>query len=194
MSTHLRRTHSVPDHARRNFLQLTLTVPWGVAALASSSAWLSGCSREPATQDGYRVLRANDIPMLEKLLPAVMGDGMPTQSSQRLVASRLAVQSFDQLLYDTSPTVRGALLPLLDLLTTGVTRGPLFGVWKSWENTTEASALEMLDDWSRSHSEFMRAAYNAFVAFASMSWYFDSEHQADTGYPGPPGKVSTARV
>lgn len=119
--------------------------------------------------------------MLEKLLPAAIGSNVPAEPAARAAAIRAAVQSRDQLLYDTSPAIRAAFLPLLDLLdllTMGISRGPLFGVWKSWKDASDAG--------------FMRGAYSAFATLATMCWYLEPAHGASSGYPGPPSKVVIA--
>lgn len=177
---------------RRDFLRGTLVMPAALAVSISGAAWLSGCAREPATADGYRVLRPQDIPMLEKLLPAAIGSNVPAEPAARAAAIRAAVQSWDQLLYDTSPAIRAAFLPLLDLLTMGISRGPLFGVWKSWKDASDAAAIAALDDWARSDTGFMRGAYSAFATLAAMCWYLEPAHDASSGYPGPPRKVVIA--
>lgn len=168
-------------------------MPAALGVSIGAAAWLSGCAREPAIADGYRVLRPQDIPMLEKMLPAAIGSDLPGEPAARAAAIRLAVKSWDQLLYDTSPSIRAAFIPLLDLLTMGLSRGPLFGVWKSWSDASDAEALAALDNWASSDTGFMRGAYNGFSTLASMAWYLDPAHGASSGYPGPPRKVVIAQ-
>lgn len=178
-----------PRNGRRDFLRGALAMPAAIGVSVSAAAWLSGCSREAAVADGFRVLRPQDIPMLEKLVPAAIGSNVPADPAARAEAIRAAVKSWDLLMYDTSPTIRAAFTPLLDLLTMGLTRGPLFGVWKSWDDASEADALAALDDWSRSSTGFMRGAYNGFTTLAAMCWYLEPANQGASGYPGPPRKI-----
>lgn len=175
---------------RRDFLRGALAMPAAIGVSVSAAAWLSGCSREAAVADGFRVLRPQDIPMLEKLIPAAIGSNIPADPAARAEAIHAAVKSWDLLMHDTSPTIRAAFTPLLDLLTMGLTRGPLFGVWKSWSDASDADAVAALDDWSRSSTGFMRGAYNGFSTLAAMCWYLEPANQAASGYPGPPRKIA----
>ena len=176
------------DPSRRAFLhgtaRATLVMPAALGTTISTAALLAGCSREPAVAAGFRVLRAHDLPMLRRLLPAVIGDAAGgEEATTRLVAS------YDRLLADTSPEIRAVFLPLLDLLSMGITRGPLFGQWRGWEHADAADAAACLDRWAASRTGFLRGAYNGFNATATMAWYLDPAHHAAAGYPGPPRKV-----
>ncbi|MFZ5724283.1 MAG: twin-arginine translocation pathway signal protein [Pseudomonadota bacterium] len=177
------------DSGRRDFLRGTLTMPVALGASIGAAAWLTGCAREPAVAEGFRFLRPQDLPMLERLLPAVVGSAAPSEPQARTAAVAAAIRSYDRLLADTSPEVRSVFMPLFDLLTMGLTRGPLFGVWSSWREADEAAAARMLDEWAGSSTEFMRGAYNGFVAFTTMAWYLDPAGHAAAGYPGPPRKI-----
>lgn len=177
------------DSSRRDFLRGTLVMPAALGTSIGAVAWLSGCSRTPQVAEGFRVLRAQDIPMLERLLPAAVGNVVPTGPDARATAVRAAVQSYDQLLYDTSPSIRAVFLPLLDLMTMGLTRGPLFGLWKSWDEAGDADARAFLDHWAASSTSFMYGAYLGFTGLAAMAWYLDPANQVVTGYPGPPRKI-----
>lgn len=179
-----------PD--RREFLRSAIAMPAALGLTISATAWLSGCSREAAVAQGYKVLRPQDLPMLARLLPAVVGPVVPTEPAARAAAVQQLVQSYDQLLADTSPAVRSLFLPLLDLPTMGLTRGPLFGLWQGWDEASDADALAFLERWADSKTEFMRGAYNGLNATATMAWYLDAAHGADAGYPGPPRKIVAA--
>lgn len=180
----------LPDvPGRREFLHTAFTMPVALATVVGAGAWLTGCSRDAAVARGFRVLRPQDLPMLERLLPAVVGPVVPAEPAARVQAVQQLVHSYDQLLADTSPVVRAAFLPLLDLLTMGLTRGPLFGLWKSWDEATDDDAAAFLDRWAASSTSFMRGAYNGLNATATMAWYLEPAHGADAHYPGPPRKV-----
>lgn len=182
-------THAL-DPGRRDFLRGAVALPAAVGALAGTAALLGGCAREPAVAEGYRFLRPQDLPMLRALLPAVIGDrALPADPAGRSAAVAQLVQSYDRLFMDTSPAIRAAFTPLLDLLTLGLTRGPLFGLWKSWEQADAGDAAAFLDRWAASRTGFLRGAYNGFNATATMAWYLDPAHGAAAGYPGPPRKV-----
>lgn len=182
---HASRPHAL---SRRGFMQLSATGT-AVLALAGATATLTGCSREAATAAGYRVLRAQDLPLLSCLLPAALAGALPADVDARRAATQQAIASFDQLLWDTSPPVRGLFLQLLDLLDLGITRGPLFGQWGRWENAGEPEGAALLERLAGSGIGFLRGAYNGLATMAMMAWYLEPAHQAPTGYPGPPKKI-----
>lgn len=181
---------SPADLSRRDFLR-TSAAGSLVLGMAGTTALLTGCAREAATAQGFRVLRPQDLPMLARILPAALDGALPTDPAARASAAKQAVALFDQLLYDTSPAVRGLFLQLLDLLNLGITRGPLFGQWASWEKATEADGAAVLERMAGSSIGFLRGAYNGLATMAMMSWYLEPAHQSTTHYPGPPKKIAS---
>lgn len=177
------------DPSRRDFLRISATGSL-VLALAGSTALLTGCAREAAVAEGFRVLRPQDLPLVSRVLGAALDGALPDEAAARGDAVRRAVASFDQLLYDTSPGVRGVFLQLLDLMNLGVARGPLFGLWKSWDAATEADADAVLTRMAGSSLGFLRGAYNGLVTMTSMAWYLDPAQNALSRYPGPPKKIT----
>lgn len=176
------------DPSRRDLLR-TGVLGSALLATGSAAALLSGCSRRPATSLGYRVLRADDVPMLRKVIAAGLAGALPEDAPAQDAAIDRTVASFDRLLADTSPGVRGVFLPLLDLLTVPVTRGPLFGLWVSWARADVADAAAVLDRLAASRTEFLRGAYNGLMTLVTMAWYLDPVNAADARYPGPPRKI-----
>lgn len=173
---------------RRDFLQVSAAGSLLLGA-ASTTALLTGCSRRPAVAQGFRVLRAQDLPMLRRLLAACLDGVLPADPNARNVALEQTVASFDRLLHETSPGVTGLFTQLLDLLNLGIARGPVFGLWKSWEDATDADAKAVLDRLAGSSVGFLRGAYNGLNTMLTMAWYLEPAHHATTGYPGPPRKV-----
>lgn len=178
--------------SRRDFLRTAAVgiaaLPASVRAAVAATAVLTGCAGDAAPAAGFAVLRAQDVPMLRALLPAVIGP-----PARRDGGADTIVRAYDALLAGSSPVVRDTLRPLLDLLTMPVTRGPLMGRWSAWDGASAADADAVLDRWSASRLGFLRAAYVGFTATASMAWYGDDAHGATTGYPGPPRKVGVPR-
>jgi len=184
--------HTAEPLSRRDFLTTSFRVSAAgsvLLGLAGGTALLTGCSREAATAAGFKVLRAQDLPLVTRLLSAALADALPAEPTAHAGATQQAVSSFDQLLYDTSPAVRGLFLQLLDLLNLGIARGPLFGLWKTWENASEADAAAVLERLAGSSVGFLRGAYNGLATMAMMAWYLEPAHQSITGYPGPPKKI-----
>jgi len=177
-----------PTLSRRELMRLSGA---GTVALmlAGTAATLSGCSREAALAQGFRVLREQDLPLLRCVLPAALAGALPANDDVRAAAEANLLRSFDQLMWDTSPGVRSIFLQLLDLLNLGITRGPLFGQWASWENAGEAEGAALLDRLAGSRVGFLRGAYNGLATMAMMAWYLDAANQSITRYPGPPKKV-----
>lgn len=179
--------------SRRDFLRITAVgvaaLPASVRAALAATAVLTGCAGDAAPAAGFVVLRAQDVPMLQALLPAVIGP-----PARRDGGADTIVRAYDALLAGSSLVVRDTLRPLLDLLTMPVTRGPLMGRWSAWERASAADADAVLDRWSASRLGFLRVAYVGFTATASMAWYGDGAHDASAGYPGPPRKVGVPRA
>lgn len=177
---------------RRDFLghSFRFTLAGGAAlGLAGSLSLLSGCSREPAVAQGFRVLRAQDVTLLSRLLPAILDGALPDAGKARADAVDWTVHSFDQLLADTSNTGRTVFLQVLDLLDLGIARGPVFGLWKPWAEASEADGAAVIERLSASGIGLLRGVYNGLCAMATMAWYLEPAHQGVTGYPGPPRKV-----
>ncbi|MFZ5699435.1 MAG: twin-arginine translocation pathway signal protein [Pseudomonadota bacterium] len=174
--------------SRRTFLQVSAAGSLVLGA-ASMTALLTGCERQAAVAQGFKVLRPQDLPILTRLLPAVLDGALPVDAAARAQAVQQVVASFDQLLVDTSASARAGFLQLLDLFDLGIVRGPLLGLWKSWKKSDEADAAAVLERLGGSSIGLLRGAYNGMVTMAMLAWYLEPAHQAATGYPGPPRKI-----
>lgn len=179
-------TSSDAGFARRDFLRGGLGATL-LAGTGATAALLSGCSRRPMVAQGYQVLHAHHLPLLQRMIPVVIGEGVSADNRDADIA--LGVRAFDRLLADTSPAVREAFSGMLDLLTTPLTRGPLFGQWRSWEQAGEDDARAVLEEWRGTSIGLLRGAFNAFTQIIAMSWYLDDAHNTGSFYPGPPRKV-----
>jgi hypothetical protein len=181
-------TTPLPGLSRRDFMRVSGAAT-AAFTLAGAAATLAGCSRDAASAQGFRVLRQQDLPLLGCLLPAALAGALPADGEARSAAAAQLVKSFDQLMWDTSPGVRTLFLQLLDLLNLGVTRGPLFGQWASWESAGEAEGSALLERLAGSRVGFLRGAYNGLATMAMMAWYLEPANQSVTRYPGPPRKI-----
>jgi hypothetical protein len=152
-------------------------------ATAGLGASLSGCSAStPAS--GFAILRSSDLPFLRALLPvmlegAVTADKMPA-------ATDGALQSLDRSLDYLSPEMLKLTQQLFDVLGMTVTRGPLTGIWGSWENASSDAIQHFLKRWENSSLSLLRMGHSSLLQLVTMAWYGRAESWAHCGYPGPP--------
>ncbi|HSC84717.1 MAG TPA: twin-arginine translocation pathway signal protein [Pseudomonas sp.] len=168
--------------SRRGLLKVGL---FGTALLvtAGATATLSGCSSAtPAS--GYAVLRLSDLPFLRALIPvvlqgAVAADGMPA-------AIATTLKGMDRSLNSVSPELLKLTQQLFDVLGMAVTRGPLTGIWGSWDNASPAEVRHFLNRWQNSSLDLLRMGHNSLLQMVQMAWYAQPESWGHCGYPGPP--------
>lgn len=157
---------------RRDLLRFSLG-----ASLFLSTASLLGCApQSPAS--GFRVLRVDDMPMLQALIPVVLAG---TTASRELV-----LQSLDQKLAALSPEMLKLTQQLFDVLSLPVTRGPLTGVWGAWEQAGAEQVTAFLRRWQDSSLNLLRMGHASLLQLLQMAWYERPEAWAACGYPGPP--------
>ncbi|QXH46996.1 twin-arginine translocation pathway signal protein [Pseudomonas xanthosomatis] len=157
---------------RRELLKFSLG-----ASLFLGTASLVGCSKQQAAA-GYQVLRDDDLPLLEALIPMVLAG---TQASVQTVLS-----SLDGKVAALSPAMLKLTRQLLDVLSLPVTRGPLTGVWGSWGNASSKQVEAFLERWRTSSLEMLRQGHASLLQLLLMAWYERPEAWAACGYPGPP--------
>ncbi|KHK65107.1 hypothetical protein [Pseudomonas frederiksbergensis] len=171
-----------PTLSRRGLLQLS----FGASAFLVTvglGASLSGCSSgEPAR--GLAALRDSDLPFLRAVIPAML-DGATTAGT-RLVATDATLQSLDRGLAHLSPAMLKLTRQLFDVLTLGVTRGPLTGIWGAWENASADDIRQFLSRWENSSLSLLRQGHGSLLQMVMMAWYSRPESWAHCGYPGPP--------
>lgn len=173
-------TISTPQVSRRSFLKLGLGAS-AVLATAGLTATLSGCSSDsPAS--GFQVLRDSDIPMLSAIMSTLVGPH-PAMNQRNLNA---AIAQLDLTLAWTSAAVQKQVTDLFGMLSMGVTRGPLTGIWGSWENATPAEVQSFLDRWRDSRLDMLRQGHSALNQLLQMAWYALPVSWEAAGYPGPP--------
>ncbi len=152
----------------------------GTAGLAAS---LSGCS-SPAAATGFAILRESDLEFLRALIPVMLDGAVANGSMPAAVDATL--QGIDQNLEHLSPELLKLTQQLFDVLAMGVTRGPLTGVWGSWDSASAADIRQFLDRWEHSSLELLRMGRESLVKLVLMSWYSRPQSWAHCGYPGPP--------
>lgn len=172
------------DHSfsRRGLLQVGLC---GSAALAGAGLLgsLSGCSAErPA--DGFVQLRTSDLPMLRRLTPILLERALPAPDMPGAVRDTLA--SLDLGLAHLPPAVSKQVRQLFDLLSLPLTRGPLTGIWRGWEQAQDADIHAFLRRWQNSSLALLRQGQLSLQQMVLMAWYGRPESWRHCGYPGPP--------
>ena len=171
-----------PDLSRRHLLKVGLL---GSAILAGAglTASLSGCSAS-APQAGFAVIRASDLPFLNALIPVMLEGAVPAAKMPQAIAGTL--ESLDYSLHHLSPELLKLTVQLFDVLALPLTRGPLTGVWGSWDKASPAEVRAFLERWQNSSIGLLQMGHASLLQLVMMSWYSRAESWAHCGYPGPP--------
>lgn len=173
---------SAPGLSRRGVLKIGLL---GSAFLAGAgvTASLSGCSADtPAS--GMKVLRASDLPFLRALIPVMLAGAVPAERMAAAVQGALA--GLDHALEHLSPEMLKLTVQLFDVLALPLTRGPLTGIWGSWEKASAEDVRHFLQRWENSSLGLLKMGHSSLLQLVMMAWYGRPESWAHCGYPGPP--------
>ncbi|MGO4321852.1 twin-arginine translocation pathway signal protein [Pseudomonas sp. KB_12] len=171
-----------PALSRRGLLKFSLGASAFLATVGLGAS-LSGCSpSQPA--NGLAALRDSDLPFLRSVIP-VMLDGA-VAVGQIPAATDATLRSLDSSLAHLSPAMLKLTRQLFDVLTLGITRGPLTGVWGPWENASADDIRLFLGRWENSSLDLLRQGHCSLLQLVMMAWYSQSEAWAHCGYPGPP--------
>ncbi|PBJ23620.1 hypothetical protein BSG18_19780 [Pseudomonas ogarae] len=171
-----------PALSRRGLLKFSLGASAFLATVGVGAS-LSGCSpSQPA--NGLGALRDSDLPFLRSVIP-VMLDGA-VAVGQITAATDATLRSMDSSLAHLSPAMLKLTRQLFDVLTLGITRGPLTGVWGPWENASADDVHQFLERWENSSLDLLRQGHSSLLQLVMMAWYTQSEAWAHCGYPGPP--------
>ena len=92
----------------------------------------------------------------------------------------------DNNLQHLSPELLKLTQQLFDVLAMAVTRGPLTGIWGSWENASQADIQQFLKRWEHSSLDLLRMGHASLLQLILMAWYARPQSWAHCGYPGPP--------
>ncbi|BAV77983.1 twin-arginine translocation pathway signal protein [Pseudomonas chlororaphis subsp. aurantiaca] len=173
---------AAPVLSRRGLLKIGLCAS-AFLTTAGLGASLSGCSSGTAAS-GFAALRSSDLPVLRALIP-VMLDGAVV--AEKLPAALDAtLNSLDHSLDHLSPEMLKLTRQLFDVLGMGITRGPLTGIWGSWENANADDIRHFLERWKNSSLSLLRMGHASLLQLVMMAWYSRAESWAHCGYPGPP--------
>ena len=171
-----------PALSRRGVLKIGLCAS-AFLATAGLGASLSGCSSStPAS--GFVMLRSSDLPFLRAVIPVLL-EGV---GSAQEVANGIedTLKKLDFSLQRLSPQMFKLTQQLFDVLGMGITRGPLTGIWGSWENASGEQIRNFLHRWENSYLNLLRMGQGSLLKLVIMAWYFQPAAWAHCGYPGPP--------
>jgi hypothetical protein len=168
--------------SRRGLLKFSLGAS-AFLATAGLGASLSSCSSSvPAS--GFAILRSSDLPFLRALIPVMLDGAVAVEKMSVAVAETL--HSLDNGLNHLSPEMLKLTRQLFDVLGMSITRGPLTGIWGSWENASSEAIRYFLDRWENSSLSLLRMGHNSLLQMVMMAWYSRAGSWAHCGYPGPP--------
>jgi hypothetical protein len=171
-----------PELSRRGLLKFGLCAS-AFLATAGLGASLSGCSASTSAS-GFAILRSSDLLFLRALIPVALEGAVAAEKMQVSIDGTL--QSLDRSLDHLSPEMLKLTQQLFDVLAMTVTRGPLTGIWGSWENASADDIRHFLKRWENSSLSLLRMGHCSLVQLLMMAWYGRAESWAHCGYPGPP--------
>jgi hypothetical protein len=171
-----------PALSRRGLLKFSLGAT-AFLATAGLGASLSGCSSSIAA-NGFITLRDGDLLFLRALIPVMLDGAVAAEKMPGAVDGTL--KSLDYSLNHLSPEMLKLTRQLFDVLGMAVTRGPLTGIWGSWENASAEAMRHFLERWENSSLSLLRMGHSSLQQMVMMAWYTRAESWAHCGYPGPP--------
>ena len=171
-----------PALSRRGLLKFSLGAT-ALLATAGLGASLSGCSSS-VTANGFAALRDGDLLFLRALIPVMLEGAVASEKMPGAVDGTL--KSLDYSLDHLSPEMLKLTRQLFDVLGMAVTRGPLTGIWGSWENAGPEAMRHFLERWQNSSLSLLRMGHSSLQQMVMMAWYTRAESWAHCGYPGPP--------
>jgi hypothetical protein len=171
-----------PALSRRGLLKFSLGAT-AFLTTAGLGASLSGCSSS-VSANGFVTLRSGDLLFLRALIPVMLDGAVTSERMPEAVEGTL--KSLDYNLAHLSPEMLKLTQQLFDVLGMAVTRGPLTGIWGSWENASADDIRLFLNRWENSSLSLLRMGHSSLLQLLMMAWYGRKESWAHCGYPGPP--------
>ena len=171
-----------PALSRRGLLKFSLGAT-AFLATAGLGASLSGCSSS-VSANGFATLRSADLLFLRALIPVMLEGAVTVEKMPAAVDGTL--KSLDYSLDHLSPEMLKLTRQLFDVLGMAVTRGPLTGIWGSWEHASPEAIRHFLERWENSSLSLLRMGHSSLLQMVMMAWYTRAESWAHCGYPGPP--------
>lgn len=178
-------TQAVPT-TRRGFLKFGL-MGSAALAIAGTTATLSGCSQQPDSTSGYKILRAQDREFLAALIPAIVGSAYPGALNAQ--AKNRTIRQLDNLIYTLHEFNRTQMMQLFDALSIAPVRFAMGGPWVRWQEASTQQVNDFLTSWRDSSIQLKRMGYVSLAKLVGICWYAQPENFASIGYPGPPTKI-----
>lgn len=171
-----------PVLSRRGLLQFSLGASVFLVTVGLGAS-LSGCGASRSAS-GLVALRDNDLAFLRAVIPVMLDGSVVAEKLPG--AAEATLQSLDTALAHLSLPMLKLTHQLFDVLTLGITRGPLTGIWGSWENASADDIRKFLGRWENSSLDLLRQGHSSLLQMVMMAWYSRAEAWAHCGYPGPP--------
>lgn len=171
-----------PTLSRRGLLKFGIGAS-AFLATAGVGASLSGCSSS-SPANGFATLRTGDLLFLRAVTPVMLDGAVAIANMAAAVDGTL--KNLDSGLDHLSPEMLKLTRQLFDVLGMAVTRGPLTGIWGSWENASADQIRHFLQRWENSSLSLLRMGHSSLLQMVMMAWYARKESWAHCGYPGPP--------
>lgn len=169
------------DPSRRTVLK---TGAAGVALLLAGR-WLAPTAA--ASSDTVPAfLTGDDTAVLRRVVPVLLQGALPQDRAEQAAAIAEIIAGMDRAILFLPPGVRKELRDLFNLLTTGVTRALVAGVWSPWDKAADRDIEAFLSSWRASRFGLLRSAYTALHDLTVGSWYGNPKSWARIGYRGPP--------
>lgn len=173
------------DPARRTFLKAGI----GGTALLLLARWLPAAhaAAPDAAQAGrFLHLSPADAEALGRIVPVMLRGALPATGAEYRTAIDEILRGIDLTIDHQPPSVREEIRDLFGILTKGMTRVLVAGVWTSWNKASDDDVREFLTGWRTSRFATLRSAFIGLNNLVMGSWYGNPRSWARIGYGGPP--------
>lgn len=172
---------ALQNPSRRRLLKL------GVAGAAVLALGLTlARPKAQAVAAGFTQLRGADLDLFRALIPALLGDTFPVDAAAREPLMQEMLLRIDGAVALLQPALRKATLDLFDFVQLAPVHGLSGGYWGSWDKASVADATAVMQSWSTSSVDVLRASFDALRGLVIGTWYAMPQSWPATGYPGPP--------
>lgn len=131
------------------------------------------------------MLRSSDLPFLRAVIPVLLEGAASAEDVVAGIEDTLI--RLDYSLQHLSPEMFKLTQQLFDVLGMGITRGPLTGIWGSWENASSEQIRHFLHRWENSYLNLLRMGPGLAAQAGDHGLVFPTGVlEAPCGYPGPP--------
>lgn len=176
---------ALQNPSRRRLLKI------GVASAAVLALGLTlARPKSQAVAAGFTRLRGQDLDLFRALIPALIGSNFPADPAAREPLMAELLLRIDGAVNLLQPALRKATLDLLDFVQLAPVHGLSGGFWGDWKNASVEDATAVMQSWSESRVDVLRASYNALRGLVIGTWYGMPQSWGATGYPGPPAFLS----